>query len=412
MKILWLGHNLAYPPKGGVLQRNYNLLREAARRCEVHFLGFDQVATRPDGVSPEDCVRSLRGFCASADWVPLERGDLRSRRCLLALAGIVSQEPFDVRWLRSRDMTNRVERLLRHGRFDVVHVDTLGLAPYRRVLEASGAVLNHHNIESSMMLRRARNSRSVLVRHYMARQAHKLYKAEVRWCPRFELNLVVSREDGEILKNSLPGVETAVVANGVDIDYFTPRPDPSGKTLLFCGTLDWYPNIDAMKFFFDSIWPRLMQRRHDVQICVVGKNPPKWLERLSKTDNRIHVPGYVEDARPYFRRATVYVCPIRDGGGTRLKILDALAMGLPLIATSFACSGLSLEREKHALLAETPDQFVHEIDRALSDVALRVNLATAGRELIERLYSWNVIGQDLIRAYERACEVRSAVRAE
>ena len=407
MRILWLGHNLAYPPKGGVLQRNYNLLREAAKSCEVHVLALDQPATRPLGVTPEDCVRALREFCASVEWVPLPRQLSGTDRYVLALRGLMSRDPMDVLWLRSREMSEKLRKALESSTFDVVHFDTLGLAQYRSFVKTSGAVLNHHNVESSMMSRRAKNGRNIFTSQYFRLESRKILQSERRWCPRFGINIVVSNEEEKVLKDSVPSVETAVVLNGVDIDYFRPRPDPGGRTLLFCGGLNWYPNREAVEFFFDGIWPRLSSRLGNLEVYIVGGTPPKWLQRLSAADDRIHVPGFVEDVRPYFNKATAYVCPITQGGGTRLKILDALAMGVPLIGTPFACSGLSLESEKHVLLAETPDKFVYQIERVLSDGPLRKRLAATGRELVERAYSWSVVGKSLMETYENASHVRS-----
>jgi glycosyltransferase involved in cell wall biosynthesis len=293
----------------------------------------------------------------------------------------------------------------------VVHFDTLGLAQYRPFVGDCGAVLNHHDLESAMMARRASTELNVLRRHYWQGEARKLRDAEQKWCPKFEANLVVSSEEEALLTTALPGLRTIVVPNGVDTTYFKPRPDRGGRTLLFCGSLDWYPNSDAMKFFFDAIWPRLTSRLPHVRVYVVGRHPPHWLQHLSAIDPRIQVPGFVDDVRPYFNDASLYVCPITEGGGTRLKILDALAMGVPLVATSFACSGLGLQDRRHALLAETPDDFVNQIQVLLSDTALRVRLAAAGRELVERLYSWGVIGQSLLEAYRTAWQSRTLAKA-
>jgi polysaccharide biosynthesis protein PslH len=411
MRILWLGHNLAYPPKGGPLQRNYNLLREASKSSELHVLAFDQPSTRPPGVTPKDCVRALSEFCASVDWVPLSRGVFRGNRYWLVLRGLASSDPFVIPWLQSHEIAQRLRKVLESVPFDVVHFDTLGLAQYRPLIGRSGTTLNHHDIDSSVMARRATNEQNALGRLYWRMEARRLREAEQRWCPRFGVNLVVSQEDEALLTGSLPGIETAVVPNGTDTDYFTPRPDPGGRMLLFCGSLDWHPNREAMQFFFDAIWPRLLHRLPNVEVYVVGRRPPKWLLRLSAMDGRIRVPGFVEDVRPYFRKATAYVCPIRYGGGTRLKILDALAMGVPLIGTSFACSGLSLKEGKHVLIAETPDNFVDQIDRVLSNLTLRMSLATAGREIVEQVYSWAVIGKRLLEAYEVASRSPSILKA-
>ena len=233
-------------------------------------------------------------------------------------------------------------------------------------------------------------------------QAEKLRRAERLYCPRFVANLTVSAEDASTLARIVPGVETRIVANGVDTEFFTPRADPGGKTLLFCGGLDWYPNGEAMAYFFDEIWPKLTAQQPDIRITVVGRKPPEWLTQLGEADARIMLTGFVDDVRPYFKEAVAYICPIRTGGGTRLKILDALAMGMPLIGTTFACSGISVQDEKHVLLADTAPAFAEQIIRALSSVALRERLAAAGRDHICRHFSWSGIGGHLHKAY---CDV-------
>jgi glycosyltransferase involved in cell wall biosynthesis len=219
--------------------------------------------------------------------------------------------------------------------------------------------------------------------------------------------LVVSPEDGETLASLAPGIETKVVANGVDTEYFTPRADPGGSTLLFCGGLDWYPNGEAMAYFFDRIWPLLTRRLPHVRVVVVGRNPPAWLTRLGDSDRRVEVTGFVDDVRAYFREATAYICPIRVGGGTRLKILDALAMGVPLVGTTFACSGISVQDERHVLLADTPEALVNQVLRLLADPVLRANLAAQGRDLVCKDYSWPVVGRSLLLAYSEAASFAS-----
>jgi glycosyltransferase involved in cell wall biosynthesis len=401
LRLLWVGHNLAYPPVRGVLQRNYNLLREAAKACEVHVLALDQPRTRPPGVSADNCVDALSKFCAHIEWAPLPAGVFGSTYWL-GLSGLISHKAYDLRWLASRWMTKQLRRTLNRVKFDVVHFDTLGLAPYRRLVGHAGSVLNHHNVESSMMELRAANEMRIAARHYWRWEARKLLRAEQEYCPQFSLNLVVSPEDGKTLLQRVPGVEARVVANGVDTDYFTPRADPGGNTLLFCGGLDWYPNADALAYLMHEIWPQLVRARPNVCVVVVGRNPPKWLVRLSRSDHRIRVTGFVDDVRPYFREATVYICPVRVGGGTRLKVLDALAMGTPLVSTTFACSGLPVQNGHHVLLADTAEAFVKQVLRTLDDRPLRAKLAYHARELVCRQFSWPVVGRSLVLAYEDA----------
>lgn len=406
MRLLWVVHNLAYPPVRGVLLRNFNLLREAARQAEVHVVAFDQPASRPAGVSVDDCVAALKGFCREAECVPLETG-LSKNRYFLGVRGLLSLNPYDQNWLASDVMVRAIKRKLAGTPFDVVHFDTIGLAQYRALAQGVGTVLNHHNIESTMMVQRAATETHQIRRQYFVHEAYKLKRAEQLFCPRFDVNLVVSPEDGEALRKLVPGVRTAVVANGVDTEYFAPRTDPGGKTLLFCGGLDWYPNGEAMTHFFDAIWPRLSSRVPDAQMIVVGRKPPKWLKELGESDRRVRVTGFVDDVRPYFRESAVYVCPIRMGGGTRLKILDALAMGMPLVGTTFACSGIAVEHERHVLLADDPKRFVDQVVSLLDDASLRQRLALAGRELVLRDYSWTVVGRNLMSAYATAANAAS-----
>ena len=402
MKILWLGHNLAYPPKGGALQRNYNLLRQAASGAEVHFLGFDQPLTRPAEVTPQDCIQKLRDFCVSADWVPLSQQGLTRNRYSLALRAILSGDPYEVHWLRETKMKAKFLALLKRVTFDVVHFDTLGLAQYMPLIGSSRAVLNHHDVQSALMTRRWNSESNPVMKWFWGIEAQKLRQAETRWGDIARVNLVCSEDEAKLLSGVTSCAQTTVVANGVDIEYFSMRPDPSGEILLFCGSLDMYPNQEAMKYFFKSVWPQVAVGRKNVEMYVVGRKPPEWLQRQASADSRVRVTGFVDDVRPYFQRATVCICPIREGGGTRLKILDSLAMGVPVIGTTFACSGLNLKHEHDVLMADTPEDFAFQTKRLLDSRTLRVRLASAGREVVEREYSWDVVGRSLLGAYEQA----------
>lgn len=404
MRVLWVVHNLAYPPVRGVLQRNYNLLRQAAKGAEVHVLAFDQPASRPAGVAVEDCVTALKKYCSHVECVPLMTGATKSKYWL-GVQGLLTKEAYDLSWFSSRAMAERIRHEVARFGFDAIHFDTIGLAPYRRLAGRVGTVLNHHNIESSMMSLRASNENRAVPRWYWQREARLLCAAERQYASEFSMNFVVSTEDGEVLEQIQPSARTRVIANGVDTEFFSPRLDPGGNTLLFCGGLDWYPNGDAMAYFFEQIWPKLRGEAPNVQIVVVGRKPPVWLSQLAETDLRVTVTGFVDDVRPYFRDAAAYFCPIRVGGGTRLKILDALAMGMPLISTSFACSGIDVKHESSAILADTPDDFVAQTLRVLSDADLRARLAANGRELVCDRYSWDVVGNHLRDAYREAAEM-------
>lgn len=412
MKVLWLGHNLAYPPKGGALQRNYNLIRQIARKCETHVLAFDQPVTRPSNVTPQDCIDALSMFCATADWVQLESAPIVGSRYMLALKSLLSQAPYDFAWLKSARMASKLENVMKRVSPDVVHFDALGLAQYLPLVGTAGTILNHHDVESCKIKLRAKNSANPLLRGYFTLEAAKLAAAEKKWCPQFGVNTVVSRDEAGVLANECSAVNVRVVPNGVDTTYFTPRPDPNSKVLLFCGSLDMHPNQEGVGYLISKVWPLIVMQDPDVQCYIVGRKPPEWLVNAGKGDARVHVTGFVDDVRPYFQRAAVCVCPILSGGGTRLKILDSLAMGVPVVATPFAASGLSLEDGKHLLLANTENHFATCILRLLGSKVLREELAGNGSRWVDRKYSWTVVADALIGAYDCAVQLgRASVKS-
>jgi glycosyltransferase involved in cell wall biosynthesis len=264
-------------------------------------------------------------------------------------------------------------------------------------------------VQSHLFQRRADNERSVLRRCYLRREVSKLRREERRVCPRVDLNIAVSRLDAERLQEIAGPIPTAVVENGVDVDYFHPVESDTRRELVFAGSLGTYPNRDAVTFLLSEIWPALQAAAPDYRVTVVGPDPTPTMLAAAR-DPRVAVTGVVPDVRPYMARAAVYVCPMRVGGGTRLKVLDALAMEKPLVATALAVEGLDLIEERHYLRAETAAEFVAQIRRLEGDAQLRRALGRAGRALARR-YSWDVIGERLRRAYAGASRGRGLTRA-
>jgi glycosyltransferase involved in cell wall biosynthesis len=286
-------------------------------------------------------------------------------------------------------MTRRLQRLAKQFHFEVVHADTLGLAPYVSLLPHAGKVLNHHDIESALVQRRAAHGGNLMWRKFWSLEAAHLLAAERRWCPSFDVNMVVSEDEGHLIKPSCGESRICVVPNGVDVTYFTPRPDPGGNRLLFCGRLDQLANKGAITYFFKSIWPELSARLSTLEIDVVGKNPPHWLLELSQRDLSVHVPGFVEDVRPYMNDASAYIVPIRIGGGTRLKIYEAMAMEIPMVSTTVGAEGLPVRDGSELIIADAPRDFAAAIIKLLRDdkEAAR-RLAHNAAQLVREHYSW------------------------
>jgi glycosyltransferase involved in cell wall biosynthesis len=400
-----------YPAQGGALQRSHYLLRQAARRHAVHLVSLNQRAILPDGPAIRAAAEHLQQFCASVTIFDMPAVATHNRQVLTAAASYFLPSPYEVNWLRNSHMHAYLRNLRLARAFDLVHVDTIGLMPYARWFEETPVVLNHHNIEGHMVTRRAVAEKSIARRVYFYREAMKIDRLQRQYCPHVALNVTVSELDSARLQQFVPGVPTLDVDNGVDVDYFAPG--VSGMVeqggMVFAGSLHLYANRDAVHYLLDEIWPALIADRRERRLAIVGKSPSPEMLRAAR-DRRVTVTGFVEDVRPYLDAASIYVCPIRDGGGTRLKVLDALAMGKPLVATGLAVEGLSMVAEEHYLRAETPDEYVRQITRLENDPALRQRLAGAGRDLVVRRYAWDVIGEKLERAYARCATAPAALR--
>jgi glycosyltransferase involved in cell wall biosynthesis len=323
----------------------------------------------------------------------------------MAASGLVRQDAFDVRWLRNTAYSRAAASTLAGGAFDLVHVDTIGLLPaLDTASEVVPIALNHHNIESQMLERRAEREAGAARRWYLRREAGKFERLERARCPGVGINLVVSELDGERLRALAPGSRTAIVENGVDPEYFRRSDSEIGPSnrLVFSGTMGWYPNHDAMEYFLREIWPRLTTEDREFQLTIIGKQPRPELQRMVQADTRVELTGTVDDVRPWLHRAGIYVCPMRDGGGTRLKVLDALASGLPLVASTMSVEGLALEPNRHYLAADTPADFAAAVLRLRHDPALRSRLAREGPLVVRGRYAWEAIGARLEAAYGAA----------
>lgn len=291
----------------------------------------------------------------------------------------------------------------------MVFFDAVSLAPFRELLAQWPTGLNHHNIESHLLERRVAYESNVLKRFYIAQESRKLHAYEAAVAGAFDANFVVSALDGERLRGICPGVSTHVLANGVDVDYFTrssPLAHAEAGHLVMVSGMNWFPNRDAVMLMADSVWPVLSKSLPDAKLTIVGASPPQAILDLAARDRRVTVTGFVDDVRPYMERAQVYLCPMRDGGGTRLKILDALSMGVPIVATQMALEGIDVTPGTDVLVANEPAEFVEQISALVADAALRSRLSDNGRRFVEQHFSWPVIRQHMEAAFSAAAQAR------
>jgi len=410
MNVLFLSQIVPYPPHGGVLQRGYNLVRELGREACVHLLAF----VHPDVLPTESACRESRAalekFCESVEYFPLWPKASPAHRIAGLAVGAFSPLPFSVLAHRSAAFRLRVSELVATKNFDVIHVDTIALAQFLDQSWSIPTVLTHHNIESQLMERRAGAESGLLARLYLRRETQKLLVYESEVSGTFDVNVFVSQTDETALMGRVSGLRTAIVPNGVDVEYFTPNQGKDLPALIYTGGMNMFANRDAVLFFLTEIWPLIRKQVPEVRFFAVGQDPPKELLELAAHDPQVIVTGYVNDVRPLVWDASVYVVPLRVGGGTRLKVLDAMAMGKAMVSTSIGCEGLDVQPDEHLLVADSPEEFADKTVKLLRDQSRRSTLGRSARELVERHYSWRMIGRQLLDTYRLALENRRRER--
>ena len=400
--ILWLSHFVPYPPKGGCFQRSYNLIKRVAADHDVHLIAVKHKS----GAHPDEENRTAREEllrdCKSVEILDISASTTPARLALRGLSSMLTMSPLTVTIYRNPELRARVRDLMKRVRVDAVHFDAISMADYLEDVGDVPTVMTHHGAESFMIRRRIDNEKSLGRKLFFWYEWLALRRYEARMCPRFTTNVVMSDLDGHILREIAPKARFSVVSNGVDIDFFTPTPgeQKTPQSIVFAGRLDQYSNRHGMLRFVNEAWPLIAKSHPQAVIDIIGANPPQEVTALAARDPRVRVHGFVPDVRPFFARASVAICPIWDGGGTRIKVLDGLAQGMPLVATSIGAEGIDVVRDRDLLLADTPEEFAQAIGRVFDDAALRQRLEINGRRLVESIYSWDSIAGRLAALYQ------------
>lgn len=394
MKILVVTTKSPYPLFEGRALRTYNLIKQAAREHEIHLLSFVQTAEDLDG------IEHMRSICKTVDYEKLYFNGSRAQIAKDAFCELFNRAPLPVVKYRTGGMRAKLRRLMQEHHFDLVHLDMLHLADYQDICGDVPVVLVEHNVEYVILKRRADNETHPVRRAYLRYQAAKLQSYESFACKRAHHVVSVSDLDTEHLLSLAPGARVTTVPNGVDTEFFCKQGQPvEPSNLVFVGGFTWYPNLDAIRYFCEEILPLLQKVIPGIKLTVIGKHPETDVVREIAQHPNVHLAGQVEDIRPYVDEAAVYIVPLRIGGGTRLKILDALAMSKAIVSTSVGCEGLAVEDGKTILVADTPEEFSNAIVRVLRDPGLANQLGLRGRELVEDSYDWRAVSKKLLSVY-------------
>lgn len=401
-RLLFLCQTLPFPPDGGASIRTYNVLRLLSRDFQVTALCFYRRATRTRA-DVEASIRALKRL-AHVEAFPIPQEHSRLRLIWDHFQSLLTGRVYTVAAHDSPGYRGRLAEMLRTGQFDLVHMDSLDLSAYLPLLASLPTVVVHHNVESALLRQRADAENSPVRRWYMRRQSVLMEAEERRWAPDAALNVTVSEADRLRLKLIAPPANVEVVPNGVDTTTFQPGSASDGS-IVFVGGYNWFPNQDALHHFCSDILPVLRTRASDaaIQINWVGRAPADVQARIAR-DFGVRMTGYVDDIRPIVQRAACYIVPLRVGGGTRLKILDAWAMGKAVVSTTVGCEGLDARDGENILIRDNPDEFADAVCRVLREPGLRSRIERCARSTAMDTYDWEVIGRNMLAAYKRLIE--------
>jgi len=369
--------------------RVFQLVRQLAPHHRVVVLTYGLSDQARD-------LAALRELGAEGRAVAPPAIDHHGRR-LAQLASLASPTAYQHSQLQSAAMQRELDRTLQSVAFDIIQVESsqMGGFDFRG---HSAVVLDEHNIEYEALYRSSRTERSVGRKLFNAVEFVKVRHAERAAWRRADGCLLTSHREETLVRRIAPATPTAVIPNGVDVEYFRPgSAEPNPDSILFTGLLTYRPNLDAVRYFTREVLPLIISARPTAKLTVVGHAPRELLVTIAGP--HVVATGWVSDVRPHLHAAAAVVVPVRMGSGTRLKVLDGLAAGKPVVSTSLGCEGIDVKDGEHVLIGNDPRSFADHVLRVLRDPALASELGRRGRRLVETKYSWSVVGEELLAFY-------------
>jgi polysaccharide biosynthesis protein PslH len=383
MKILWVKAGGLVPLDLGGRIRSYQILKELARRHQITLFTFY-------AEQAEDPHPALKEAFERVECLPLKMPAPRSLAEALRYGrNLFSLTPYTMSKFCRPEVRKRLRRLLEEERYDVIICDFLfaaGVIPWQIPCPK---VLFTHNVEAVIWKRQYEVARNPLWKLMCWREYRSVERSERRYLNRADQVLTVSEVDRTYFARLIDPARIAVIPTGVDVEYFQPALVPEQPGLLvFTGAMDWMPNEDGVLYFVNEVLPRIRAEFPNVTLRLVGRSPSARIRALAERGNGVQVTGRVEDIRPFVHDAEVYVVPLRIGGGTRLKIFEAMAMGKAVVSTPIGAEGLPVEHGENILLADGAEEFATSVVGLLKDSASRHALGEKARRMVLENYRW------------------------
>ncbi len=388
---MWLKSDYIIPPDTGGKIRTYNLMRGLNKLCSLNYVALRNTLESPDDTEISKCASEVVTFYQPEE---IKSG---ASFYLRVLSGMISSLPYivrkyinsDIKALQSGFVTQSDESC-------VILCDFLEMAENIDWNTQAPKVLFQHNVESMIWRRYFENESNPLKKAYFNYESKRMAEYEKNACNKFDLVLVVSEADKQLLRDEFKvTAPIEVIDTGVDTDFFAPQPEVevnSGK-LVFTGSMDWMPNIDGIRWFIAEVYPQIKQANPQVTLDIVGRRPTAEIMDLGKADESITVTGGVQDVRPYLAAGDIFVVPLRIGGGTRIKIFEALAMAKATVSTTIGAEGLPLHPQEDILLGDSPEEFAAQVNQLLQNPDTKDRIAKNGHTLVIENYRWEKIAQ-------------------
>ena len=390
MRILWLKTELLHPVDKGGKIRTYNMLKELKRDHHITYLTLD------DGSASEEERERSSEYCNELVCIPHRQREKFSPAFYAELLlNLTSRLPYAIKKYESAGMRREILRHVKAGGVEVVICDFLAPAINVPTGLTCPSILFQHNVEAMIWKRHCEVQENPVKKNYLRSQWRKMVKFEREMCQFFDSVVAVSIEDREQIKKEYAASEVFDVPTGVDIDFFTPsgREEVDPHNVVFTGSMDWLPNEDGIRYYTEQILPIIRRSIPEASLTVVGRNPYASLLELSKKDSLIYVTGRVEDVRPYMERAAIYIVPLRVGGGTRLKIFEAMAMKKAIVSTTIGAEGLPVSDGHELRIADAPETFAAAVVDLLNNPQMATAMGHQAGETVSAKFGWAGVAQ-------------------
>lgn len=389
MKILWVKSDLLHPTTKGGHIRTLEMLKRMHQRHEIHYAAFEN---DPEG----EGVRRSGEYCTRLHYVPHQAPKRTSTAFAVQLAkGAFSKLPVAIFRYRSAAMRRLLGEIMAKERFDSVVCDFITPAINFPSLDSS--VVFQHNVETMIWRRHAMNAGNPMAKAYLNLQAQRMFHYERRTCRAARHVIAVSKEDAALMREMFGLQDVSAIPTGVDVETFTPPEDMGqvdpGPRLVFVGSMDWLPNIDGVRFFCQDILPLIRKQRTDCALAIVGREPSREIQALAEQDPLIEVTGTVPDVRPHLWKSAVSVVPLRIGGGTRMKIYEAMAARVPVVSTTVGAEGLDIHPPGDIRIADTAADFAAQCLELLNNGPVRKRQSDTAWDLVATHFGWDSIAR-------------------